>query len=430
MVIPYFSIDLFFAAAPLLCADRRELKTFATRIFLAITIAGTIFMLFPLRLELTRPPTHGIPGMLFTLLNSFDRPYNLAPSLHITLRSILWIVYVRHTRGVTRTLVKTWFILIGLSTLLTWQHHVFDVVTGQILAMAIIYAVPEQTAALRRARRLNPNGLLPGGLGVSPERSRRPAVSRRSAQPLGQDAQATKLGRRYALGCLALLAASFFRLPWSLALLWPALALALVAAAYFRFGAAIFRKTADGRLDAATRFVLGPYLLGMWATRLWHHRRTNAWSRLTSDLIIGRRPTRAGFRALAAEGVTAILDLTAESARARSPHAIVYANVPMLDLVVPPPTQVRACLRFIEKHTADGGTFYIYCGLGCWRSAIVAAAYLTACGRARDAQEAIDVVRTSRPCAVFNADAIQAIDAFARSASPPTRSPLAVAGAA
>jgi membrane-associated phospholipid phosphatase len=152
MVIPYFSIDLFFVAAPLLCTDRRELKTFAMRIVLAITIAGAIFMLLPLRMSLVRPAVGGVPGLFFSFLSRFDRPYNLAPSLHITLWSILWIVYVRHTRGFARAAVKVWFVLIGLSTLLTWQHHVFDIVTGQALAMAIIYAVPEPTAALRRAR--------------------------------------------------------------------------------------------------------------------------------------------------------------------------------------------------------------------------------------------------------------------------------------
>src|SRR5205814_2742675 len=99
MVIPYFSIDLFFVAAALLCTDRSELKTFATRIALAITIAGAIFMLFPLRMSLVRPAVGGVPGFLFSFLSRFDRPYNLAPSLHITLWSILWIVYVRHTRG-------------------------------------------------------------------------------------------------------------------------------------------------------------------------------------------------------------------------------------------------------------------------------------------------------------------------------------------
>jgi len=35
-------------------------------------------------------------------LYGFDQPYNLAPSLHIALRSLLWGIYVRHTRGLLR----------------------------------------------------------------------------------------------------------------------------------------------------------------------------------------------------------------------------------------------------------------------------------------------------------------------------------------
>ena len=44
IVIPYMSIDLFFAAAPFLCRDRRELRTFSWRIGLAIVAAGIFFL--------------------------------------------------------------------------------------------------------------------------------------------------------------------------------------------------------------------------------------------------------------------------------------------------------------------------------------------------------------------------------------------------
>src|SRR5436309_10393476 len=55
-ILPYLSIDLFFVAAPFLCRNRDELRTFSKRIAGAIVIAGICFLLFPLRFAFARPP--------------------------------------------------------------------------------------------------------------------------------------------------------------------------------------------------------------------------------------------------------------------------------------------------------------------------------------------------------------------------------------
>ena len=99
MVIPYMSIDLFFVAAPFLCRDRRELATFSRRITLAILVGGACFLLMPLKLGHERPRVDGWLGALFGWFFAADLPYNLCPSLHIALRTILAETYARHTRA-------------------------------------------------------------------------------------------------------------------------------------------------------------------------------------------------------------------------------------------------------------------------------------------------------------------------------------------
>ncbi len=47
---------------------------------------------------------------------------------------ILVDVYFRHTRGFVRVATMVWFILIALSPVLTYQHHVIDIVGGFVLA--------------------------------------------------------------------------------------------------------------------------------------------------------------------------------------------------------------------------------------------------------------------------------------------------------
>lgn len=133
-ILPYMSIDLFFIVAPFLCRTDRELSLFTKRIAAAIIVAGICFLLFPLRFAFPRPHADGWLGALFDWFRGMDTPYNLLPSLHAALMLILLDVYFRHTRGVVRVATMIWFALIALSPILTYQHHVIDIVGGFVLA--------------------------------------------------------------------------------------------------------------------------------------------------------------------------------------------------------------------------------------------------------------------------------------------------------
>lgn len=139
MIIPYMSINLFFVGAPFLCQSRNELHVLAQRIAFAILVAGACFLLLPLRLSAARPQPSDWTGAIFRFLHTCDQPYNLCPSLHIVFRTILADFYARHTKGATRLASHLWFILIGFSTLLTYQHHFVDIVGGFVLAAICFY---------------------------------------------------------------------------------------------------------------------------------------------------------------------------------------------------------------------------------------------------------------------------------------------------
>jgi len=133
-ILPYMSIDLFFVSAPFLCRTERELSIFAKRIATAIIVAGICFLLFPLRFAFPRPHADGWLGAIFDWFRGMDAPYNLLPSLHAALMLILVDVYLRHTRSLPRIAIIIWFILIALSPVLTYQHHLIDIVGGVVLA--------------------------------------------------------------------------------------------------------------------------------------------------------------------------------------------------------------------------------------------------------------------------------------------------------
>ena len=374
LILPYMSIDLFFVGGPFLCQSRRELRTLAGRIVVAIVVSGICFLLLPLRFAFERPVASGWLGVIFDRFRTLDAPHNLVPSLHITLLVILVSLYARHTRGLLRGPLLGWFTLVGLSTVFTYQHHVIDVAGGLALAVVCFWAVPESA-------------------------------------PVAAVVTNPRVGGRYLAGALVAGLLAVAGWPVTAVLLWPGAALAIVGLAYFGAGPGIFRK-AHGRLPLATRLLLGPCLIGQHLSLLYYRRQCRAWDEVMPGVLIGRRLSNREAAAVIQAGVTAVLDLTAEFSEAALFLKLPYANVAILDLTAPTLEQLRTATAFIAEH-ARTGTVYVHCKIGYSRSAAAVGAHLLAAGQARTAGDAEAWLRRARPSIVIRPEAMEALRRFA-----------------
>jgi len=139
MIVPYLSIYALFFVSFFVCrSDPNELKLLSVRLTVSQLVAAACYLMFPLECGFQRPAIEGPFATMFKLLDATDRPYNLAPSLHVTTAVILGAVFVARTRGSLRAALTIWFALIAISTVLTWQHHLVDVVGGAMLGLACL----------------------------------------------------------------------------------------------------------------------------------------------------------------------------------------------------------------------------------------------------------------------------------------------------
>jgi hypothetical protein len=161
---------------------------------------------------------------------------------------------------------------------LTYQHHVIDVAGGFVLGAFCFYLFPERPLASPAARNF-------------------------------------RVSAYYGLGSALCLAVAVFAWPWGALLLWPALSLAITAAGYAGLGAAVFHKS-DGKLPLTTWLVLGPALLGHRLALAYYRRQCRPWDEAVPGLLIGRQLSKREARQAVQQGVTAVLDLTAEFSEA------------------------------------------------------------------------------------------------------------------
>jgi membrane-associated phospholipid phosphatase len=245
-IVPYWSTNAFYAASVFVCATRRELDAHGKRLLTAQIIAVICFIAFPLSFAWPKPETSGFFGFMFEALGAFDKPFNQAPSLHVALTVILWHLYRRHLPRLAVPLFTAWSALVIVSTMTTYQHHFVDLPTGALLGLLCVWAWPIE--------------------GASPLAGARPT----------RDADRLRLARRYGAGAAAITGLTALAVgpmaasPAWLFLLWPALALALVALAYAAVGPALFEKRADGEAGLSIRILTAPYRLAAFAnSRLW-----------------------------------------------------------------------------------------------------------------------------------------------------------------
>jgi protein-tyrosine phosphatase len=373
MILPYMSIDVFFIAAPFLCRTEEELRIFSRRVIAAIIIAGLCFLLFPLRFAFPRPHADGWLGAVFDWFRGVDLPFNLFPSLHAALLLLLVDVYARNLRGVLLLAVMSWFFLIALSPLLTYQHHVIDIIGGFALAGYSFYFFREPCHA--------------------------PAVVANR-----------RIGSYYAAGAALVVIVGAVFWPRGSLLLWPAIALGIVAIAYFRAGPIVFHKT-EGKLPWSTRFVLAPCLLGQYLSLLYYRSQCRPWDKVTPQIWIGGKLGYRSANKALRSGIVAVLDLSAEFSEAKPFRKTNYRNIPLLDLTAPTQTQLVEMSKFIGNHSRNGAV-YVHCKIGYSRSAAAVTAYLIMSGKVKTANEAFAMIRRVRPSVVIRPEVRSALSEF------------------
>lgn len=400
-IVPYWSLNLMYAAAFFLCRNACEQNRYVARLVLAQIVATICFMLFPLHFGWPKPPTDGLWGWLFDSLVAFDLPYNQAPSLHIALAVIVGAFYWTRFPKI-RLPIFLWQSLIALSVLTTYQHHFIDVPTGALLGWLVLWAIPQHGVSPFR-RPFGTQGRLNTSKASFCEAKTNAAGFREAKTSPETRSREIKIAMLYLVGAVLSALLSLFGGAW-LWMLWVSVSLSVVAFAYLTGNAAVFQKQADGRLSAAATVLLLPYLAGVRLNMAYWLRgkAKTAWVR--DDVLIG------SILAVS-DDCPAILDVCAEYPRPRYHGA--YRVLPMLDMVAPSENDLVQAALLLEELRRQHGKVLTCCALGYGRSAAVVLTWLLAFGGCRDLAQATAELKQIRPQMVLPLETARAVEAAA-----------------
>jgi len=407
-IVPYWSLNLMYAAAFFLCRNACEQNRYVARLVSAQIVATTCFMLFPLHFGWPKPPTDRLWGWLFDSLVAFDLPYNQAPSLHIALSIIVGAFYWTRFPKI-RLPILLWQSLIALSVLTTYQHHFIDVPTGALLGWLVLWAIPQHGVSPFRRRSLSvvqpdsQTGRLKTSEASFCEAKTNNTDLREAKTSPETRSREIKIAMLYLAGAVLSALPSLFSGAW-LWMLWVSVSLSVVAFAYLTGNAAVFQKQADGRLSAAATVLLLPYLVGVRLNMAYWLRgkAKTAWVR--DDVLIG---SVSGI----SDDLPAVLDVCAEYPRSRYRGA--YRVLPLLDMVVPSENDLVQAASLLEALRRKHGKVLICCALGYGRSAAVVLTWLLAFGGCRDLAQATAELKQARPQMVLPPETAKAIEAAA-----------------
>ncbi|MDN5565793.1 MAG: phosphatase PAP2 family protein [Psychrobacter sp.] len=155
MIIPYSWSMIVFIASFFIVRTARQLSVLSARLIVATLLACLVFYLYPARFSFVRPLTTDWTAFGYQFLNATDKPFNQLPSLHVTyallLAVSLWNVISHNHKWqlvAYRFALLVVCALITVSTVLTYQHHLLDIVGGFILASIVLVIVHNLQSAL------------------------------------------------------------------------------------------------------------------------------------------------------------------------------------------------------------------------------------------------------------------------------------------
>ena len=400
-IVPYWSLNLMYAAAFFLCRDAREQNRYVARLVSAQIVATTCFMLFPLHFDWSKPPTDGLWGWLFDSLVAFDLPYNQAPSLHIALSIIVGAFYWTRFPKI-RLPILLWQSLIALSVLTTYQHHFIDVPTGALLGWLVLWAIPQHGVSPFR-RPFDTQGRLNTSKASFCEAKTNEAGFREAKTSPATRSREIKIAMLYLAGAALSALPSLFGGAW-LWMLWVSVSLSVVAFAYLTGNTTVFQKQADGRLSAAATILLLPYLAGVRLNMAYWLSGKAKTAQVRDGVWIG---SVSGI----SDDLSAVLDVCAEYPCPRYRGAC--RVLPLLDMVAPSENDLVQAASLLEALRRQRGKVLTCCALGYGRSAAVVLTWLLVYGGCRDLAQATAELKQARPQMVLPPETAKAVEAAA-----------------
>ena len=455
-ILPYWSLNLMYAAAFFLCRNACEQNRYVARLVSAQIIATTCFILFPLHFGWPKPPTDGLWGVMFDSLVAFDLPYNQSPSLHIALSIIVGAFYWTRFPKI-RLPILLWQSLIALSVLTTYQHHFIDVPTGALLGWLVLWAIPKHGVSPFR-RPFGTQGRLKTSKASFCEAKTSEASFREAKTSPATRSREIKIAMLYLAGAVLPALPALLGGAW-LWMLWVSVSLLVVVFAYLTGNAAVLQKQADGRLSAAATILLLPYLVGVRLNVAYWLRSKEKIAKVRDDVLIGsisgvaeiqhcggvfgKKTASAALKMLArcstllrflpciyhflpqksasqakspqplaiSDDLPAVLDVCAEYPCPRYRGA--YRVLPLLDMVAPSENDLVQAASLLEALRRQHGKVLTCCALGYGRSAAVVLTWLLVYGGCRDLAQATAELEQARPQMVLPPETAKAVEAAA-----------------
>jgi len=162
---------------------------------------------------------------------------------------------------------------------------------------------------------------------------------------------------------------------------WIALAAVYFAAGYISGYGEVLMKSENGRVPVYLKTLLLPILIGVTIYNIIARKmdKQPAMQRIRPGLWLGRRLTLTEQNLLEENGITAVLDVTAEFDSPGSwflPRNINYFNVPVFDRSEPRRSQLVRAIQWVDRQRDQGREVLIHCALGQGRSVTMLIAYL------------------------------------------------------
>jgi membrane-associated phospholipid phosphatase len=140
--LAYLTVTPFLLLAPFVLKTPERLIPLVATLMVQVLIAWWIFLVFPVDVSFPRHDVTGSAGIVYSLADTINLDGNNLPSLHVALSiSVAWACAAGKST-LLRATYWGWACLISISTILTHQHNVLDVVTGAalaVLAMGFLY---------------------------------------------------------------------------------------------------------------------------------------------------------------------------------------------------------------------------------------------------------------------------------------------------